>query len=67
MSAQPKLVTLLDREDCINRANAMIYLLTTALSYELAMADQHDPRKESTNCGLSVLEAELRDSLAGLR
>lgn len=53
-------------EDTVNSANALLHLFASALSWEMYMADTHKARKESTVCGFTSLEADMRDKLAAL-
>lgn len=64
--SEEKAVTPLEVEARLNRANAMIYLLSAALMHELHTSDSRRDRAESTACGINDLEADLRTDLASL-
>ena len=58
--------TPFELERRIIRANSLIYLLASALSYELLISDTHKKRGESTACGIGDLETDVREGLAAL-
>jgi len=64
--AQGREISPSEFEERINRANAMIYLLSSTLAHEVACSDSHSDRKDSTICGISEIDADLRDSLSSM-
>lgn len=53
-------------DEALNQANALLYLMATALTYEIETSDSHRERGGSTAAGLVSLEATTRDRLARL-
>jgi len=61
-----KELTPLEIEERLNRANALVYLLSSTLMNELRMSDSHKDRMESTTCGINALEMAMRDDLSSM-
>lgn len=64
--AEGRNVSPAEFEERLNRASAMIYLLSSTLAHELACSDSHHDRRESTICGITEIDADLRDSLSSM-